>query len=117
MNNTEIAQQWLAAFNEHNLEKLLLLYSDNAIHFSPKLKTRQPETNGIIKGKSELRKWWQDAFSRLPTLNYRKINFIANNQLVLIEYLRTVANEEDMMVAEILEIKDEKIISSRVYHS
>jgi hypothetical protein len=32
------------------------------------------------------------------------------------EYTRTVENEEKMLVAEILEIKDNKIIASRVYH-
>ena len=46
-----IALKWFEAFNEHDLEKLLSLYDDNAEHFSPKLKVRQPETNGLIKGK------------------------------------------------------------------
>jgi hypothetical protein len=32
------------------------------------------------------------------------------------EYTRQVANEDDMLVAEVLEIKDEKIVFSRVYH-
>jgi hypothetical protein len=33
------------------------------------------------------------------------------------EYIRLVENEESMMVAEILEIKEGVIVSSRVYHS
>jgi hypothetical protein len=32
------------------------------------------------------------------------------------EYIRTVANEPDMLVAEVLEIKDGLISASRVYH-
>ena len=32
------------------------------------------------------------------------------------EYIRTVENEADMLVAEVLEIKDNRIIASRVYH-
>jgi hypothetical protein len=32
------------------------------------------------------------------------------------EYIRTVAGEEEMLVAEVLEIKANKIIASRVYH-
>jgi len=65
--NKQIALKWFAAFNEHNLENLLSLYDDNAQHYSPKLKMRQPETKGFIKGKDALRSWWKDAFDRLPT--------------------------------------------------
>jgi hypothetical protein len=32
------------------------------------------------------------------------------------EYTRQVEGEEDMLVAEVLEIKDGKIVFSRVYH-
>jgi len=32
------------------------------------------------------------------------------------EYIRSVSGENDMLVAEVLEIKNDKIIFSRVYH-
>jgi hypothetical protein len=32
------------------------------------------------------------------------------------EYIRTVDGEDDMLVAEVLEVKENKIIASRVYH-
>ncbi len=50
-----IATDWFKAFNEHDLEKLLELYDDNAKHFSPKLKVSEPQTNGLIEGKEALR--------------------------------------------------------------
>ena len=115
--NLSIAQAWFEAFNNHNLEKLLSLYDDEAAHFSPKLKVRQPETNGLIIGKSALRNWWQDAFERLPSLHYKATTLTANTDRVFLEYLRTVENENEMLVAEVLEIKEGKIIASRVYHS
>lgn len=114
--NQSIAFKWFESFNLHNLEQLLNLYDDNAEHFSPKLKIRKPETNGLIKGKNELRIWWQDAFDRLPTLHYKVTSLTANNDRVFMEYIRQVENEEDMLVAEVLEIKDGKIVFSRVYH-
>lgn len=114
--NQSIAFKWFDAFNAHNLEQLLALYDDNAEHFSPKLKIRKPETDGLIKGKDALRDWWQDAFDRLPTLNYKVTSLTANENRVFMEYIRKVENEEDMLVAEVLEIKDGKIVFSRVYH-
>lgn len=112
-----IADAWIAAFNAKQLDNLLALYDNNAIHFSPKLKTRKPETNGLITGKVALREWWEDAFNRLPTLNYKPILILTDHANIFIQYLRTVINEEDMMVGEVLNIKNGLIISSRVYHS
>jgi ketosteroid isomerase-like protein len=114
--NEFIAQQWFAAFNAHDLEKLLSLYDDNAHHFSPKLKIRRPETNGFVTGKAALRDWWQDAFDRLPSLHYKVTSLTANDQRVFMEYVRKVDGEEDILVAEVLEINDGKILASRVYH-
>lgn len=114
--NLSIAHAWFEAFNSHNLEKLLSLYDDEAEHFSPKLKIRHPQTNGLVTGKNALRTWWQDAFDRLPTLHYKVTSLTANSDRVFMEYIRTVENEEDMLVAEVLEIKEGNIVASRVYH-
>ena len=112
-----IAFKWFDAFNAHNIEQLLSLYDDHAEHFSPKLKIRKPETNGFVSGKSEMRDWWQDAFNRMPDLQYKDTSLTANEDRVFVEYLRIVSGEENMMVAEVYEVKDGKIIASRVYHA
>lgn len=114
--NKQIAQKWFEAFNEHNLEKLLSLYDDNAEHYSPKLKLRNPETNGLIKGKENLRIWWKDSFDRLPTLKYEVKKLTADEEQVFMEYVRHVEGENDLFVGEVLEIKNNVIIFSRVYH-
>lgn len=115
-NNKKIALKWFEAFNEHDLEKLLSLYNDNAEHFSPKLKIRKPETDGLIKGKAALREWWQDSFDRLPTLKYEVVKLTADNEQVFMEYIRHVQNEEDLRVGEVLQINNGSIFFSRVYH-
>lgn len=112
-----IAQSWFDAFNQHDLEKLLALYADHAQHYSPKLKLRQPETQGLITGKDALRSWWQDSFERLPSLRYEPTRFIADDERVFMEYTRYVDGEDSMTVGEVLEIKDGLIVASRVYHS
>lgn len=111
-----IAFKWFETFNAKELEKLLSLYDDDAIHYSPKLKMYKPESDGFVTGKEALRAWWQDAFERLPSLNYKVKSLTANSDRVFMEYIRTVVGEDDLLVAEVLEIKDDKIIASRVYH-
>jgi ketosteroid isomerase-like protein len=114
--NLSIAHRWFDAFNQHHLEQLLSLYDDDAEHFSPKLKMRKPETNGLVKGRAALHEWWQEAFELFPTLHYRVTSLTANSDRVFMEYVRTVEGQEDMLVAEVLEVKDGKIVFSRVYH-
>ncbi|MBS1741687.1 MAG: nuclear transport factor 2 family protein [Bacteroidetes bacterium] len=115
--NRSIALQWIDAFNEHDIEKLLSLYADDAIHFSPKLKIKQPETQGWVSGKDALRHWWAGSFQSIPSLQYNLVNLIVNEAQLLMEYLRKADGAPDMMVAEILEISNGLIIKSRVYHS
>lgn len=112
----DIANLWFKAFNNHDLEALLELYDENAEHFSPKLKIRKPETNGLIIGNEALRIWWKDCFDRLPSLHYKVTKLTADSEQVFMEYTRIVDGEEDMLVGEVLEIKNGKIIFSRVYH-
>lgn len=111
-----IAERWFAAFNAHDLEALLSLYDDDAVHFSPKLLVRRPETRGMVRGKQALRDWWRDAFDRLPTLRYEPLTFTAGPDRVFMEYIRHVEGEDALRVGEVLEIKDGAIVASRVYH-
>ena len=114
--NKAIALRWFAAFNAHDLEALLALYADEAEHYSPKLKVRQPETNGLITGKAALRAWWRDAFDRLPSLRYEVVKLTADEEQVFMEYIRHVHDEADLRVGEVLEIRGDVIVASRVYH-
>lgn len=114
--NKLIAGKWFEAFNKKDIHALLSLYDDNAEHFSPKLKIRQPETQGLIKGRQQLFDWWDDAFKRLPSLSYKPNYFIIDNDRIFMEYVRSVDNEDDLIVGEVLVIKESKIVASKVFH-
>ncbi len=112
-----VATKWFDAFNQNNLEMLLMLYDDHAVHYSPKLKVRLPETKGLISGKNALRSWWKDAFDRLPSLHYEVKRLTPYADRIFMEYIRHVEGEEDLMVGEMLEIRNGKIIKSTVFHT
>lgn len=114
--NNFIAAEWFEAFNDKDLERLLSLYHNDARHYSPKLKIRQPDTKGLVSGKAALRAWWQDSFDRLPSLQYTPTSLTENEYRVFMEYIRRVDGEPEMLVAEVLEIRNGLIIASRVYH-
>jgi ketosteroid isomerase-like protein len=114
--NKQIAYSWIEAFNRKNLNALLSLYHDKALHYSPKLKAAQPETMGFIRGKDMLCAWWQDAFNRLPTLQYELMKLTVDDKSVFMEYTRKASGEADLKVGEVLDIEDGLIVASRVYH-
>jgi ketosteroid isomerase-like protein len=111
-----IANEWFRAFNAQDLDALLALYHDAAEHYSPKLKQRQPETNGYVKGKDQLRAWWQGTYDLIPSLKYVPSTFTANEQRIFVEYIRLAEGEDEIRVAEVFEIRDGVIVASRVYH-
>jgi 8-oxo-dGTP diphosphatase len=111
-----LARAWLDAFNARDLERLLALYDDAAVHTSPKLRARSPETLGRVAGKDALRAWWQDAMQRLPTLRYEEKHLTAMGDRVVMEYVRTVSGEEPLLVAEVLVARSARIVESHVFH-
>jgi 8-oxo-dGTP pyrophosphatase MutT (NUDIX family) len=111
-----LARRWLAAFNARDLDALLALYHDDAVHVSPKLRDRHPETRGEIRGKPALHRWWRDAMDRLPGLRYQERHLTASADRVFMEYLRTVPGEPDLIVAEVLVLRDGRIAGSSVFH-
>lgn len=111
-----IADSWLDAFDRRDLDALLALYAEDCEHTSPKIRVRHPETGGKLRGKDALRAWWADSFARLPGLKYVKTALTANEQRVLMEYTRVLPGDDDMPIAEVLEIRGGRIVASRVFH-
>jgi ketosteroid isomerase-like protein len=111
-----IAERWLDCFARHDLDNLLALYADDAVHTSPKIRVRHPETGGLLRGKPALRAWWADAFARIPELGYQLRSLTADSDRVFMEYVRHAPGDPDLPVAEVLDVRDGKIVASRVYH-
>jgi ketosteroid isomerase-like protein len=116
MDSVTLAKKWMEAFNGRDLEGLLALYTDDCEHTSPKLRERNPESGGKVLGKASLHAWWDDAFKRLPSLQYELTSITASADRVFIEYVRHVVSEPPMPIAEVFDIRDGRIRASRVYH-
>ena len=114
--NVKIGRAWLDAFNAHDVDALVALYADDATHTSPKIRALHPETGGKLVGKAAMSQWWRDANARLPGLRYEPFAITANEDRVLVEYVRHAPAEVPMPVAEAFDIANGKIVASRVYH-
>jgi ketosteroid isomerase-like protein len=114
--NEEIAHAWLAAFNAWDVDALVALYADDATHTSPKIRALHPDTGGKLVGREAMANWWRESNARLPGLRYELIALTANEDRVFVEYLRHAPNQEVMPVAEVFDVREGRIVASRVYH-
>jgi ketosteroid isomerase-like protein len=112
----EVARRWLSAFNAGDVEALLELYAEDAVHESPKVRMAMRGGDGKLRGKTALREWWQGAFSRLPGMTYELTALTSDPSRAVIEYIRRAPGEEPLAVAEAFEVRDGKIVHSIVYH-
>jgi hypothetical protein len=69
-----------------------------------------------LRGKAAMRAWWLDWFERLPSMRYVPTSLTADRDRVFMEYVRHVDGEPDMPVAEVLDVRDGRIVASRVFH-
>ena len=61
-----------------------------------------------------MREWWQGAFDKMPTLRYHPIEIREENDIVFLEYKRTVDGEDNQIIKEYLQVKGGKIVFSKV---
>jgi len=112
-----IAKEWIDSFKEHDIEKLLALYHDNAKHYSPRVEETDPSSKGWLRGKDQLRAWWQGSFDDLTSLYYELKDLTVGTTKVFMEYIRKVSDQPDMYVMEYFKIEEGLIIESRVLRS
>jgi hypothetical protein len=112
----QVARRWLAAFNAGDVDALIDLYAEDAVHESPKVRKAMPGSDGKLAGKAAMREWWQEAFSRLPGMTYELTALTSDRSRAVIEYIRRAPGEAPLAVAEAFVVHEGKIVHSIVYH-
>jgi hypothetical protein len=116
MTPAEIAEAWLVAFNAYDVDALSRLYADDATHTSPKIRALHPETGGKLLGKPAIEAWWRGAIGRTPGLRYEKTALTTSAERAVLEYVRHADGQAPLPVAEVFDVKDGKVVASRVFH-
>ncbi len=64
------AEEWAAAWNAHDIERVLGHYADDFETTSPLIVSVAGEPTGRLKGKTAVRAYWQAALARMPELHF-----------------------------------------------
>ena len=56
-----LAEEWIAAWNAHDLDRILSHYADDFEMTSPHIVERMGEPSGRLRGKTSIRIYWERA--------------------------------------------------------
>lgn len=82
----EFAGEWIAAWNSHDLELILSHYADDFEMVSPLIIERMQEPTGKLKGKEQIRPYWQKGLAAVPPLKFELLDVYASVDSIVIHY-------------------------------
>lgn len=94
----EFAAEWIAAWNSHDLERILSHYTDDFEMSSPLIIQLMNESSGTLKGKEQIRRYWQKGLENNPQLNFELSDVLIGANSLTILY----RNHKGIQVAEVL---------------
>jgi ketosteroid isomerase-like protein len=108
-----LGKEWIAAWNSHDLERILALYAEDSEMTSDKIPLLGLDASGTLRGKQCLRQYWEIAFQRLPNLHFDLIDvFVSPDSLVVL-----YQNERGQKICEYLRVgADGKIRQGSANH-
>lgn len=82
----EYALKWIAAWNSHDLDRILSHYADDVEVISPLVETVLGPGRVSVRGKSMLREYWRTALAKYPDLHFRLYRAYAGPRSVVLHY-------------------------------
>jgi hypothetical protein len=95
----EFARGWIKAWNDHDLEKILVHYGDQVEFTSPTAVKLAGASSGTVIGRESLRPYFSAALQRFPQLNF-KLDRVLTGVGSVVLYYRSVNN---LQAAELME--------------
>jgi ketosteroid isomerase-like protein len=108
-----LGKQWIDAWNSHDLERILALYSDDSEMTSDKIPLLGFDPSGTVHGKDRLRAYWRKGLDLLPDLHFTLIDVYVSPDSLVVFY----QNERGAKIFEYLRLNaDGKIRQGSANH-
>jgi len=86
---TDFAAEWIAAWNAHDLPRILSHYTDDFEMSSPKIIQIAGEPSGRLVGKEAVGAYWATALARFADLHFELLGVMHGIDSVVLYYRRT----------------------------
>ncbi|MFI6604222.1 nuclear transport factor 2 family protein [Nonomuraea sp. NPDC050536] len=101
------AREWAAAWNSHDLDRVLRRYAPDVEFRSPLAAQLVDGSGGVIRGIDALRAYWAEGLRRNPALRFEVTDVYAGIDTVVITY----GHQTGRRAAEILTFRDGLVVS------
>lgn len=98
----EFAQEWEAAWNSHDLDRILTQYADDVVFSSPHIVRRLGKPSGEVHGIDELRAYWRSGLDGETDLHFTVEDVRFSVDTVVING----RNQDGHAFAEVLRFRD-----------
>ena len=98
-----LGRDWIAAWNSHDLERVLALYTEDFEMTSDKIPLLGFDASGTLQGKDKVRAYWSKALSMIPNLHFELIDTYVSPDSVVVFY----QNERGHKICEYLRLNAE----------
>ena len=106
----QFAEEWIAAWNSHDLDRILAHYVDDFEMSSPLIVERMNEPSGTLRGKAAVRAYWAKGLELPPPLKFELLAVHAGvNRLGLV--LRSIGRRFQL---EILTLNDARRVTHAI---
>ena len=102
------ANDWVAAWNAHDIEPILAHFHDDAVFTSPFAIRVRPESGGRLVGKAAIRDYWTAGLKAIPDLHFTVETVFAGVDTIVIQYV----NQIGVRVSEVLKFQDGLVIEA-----
>lgn len=82
----KFAEEWIEAWNAHDLQGVLSHYTDDFEMNSPFIAAFTDERSGTLRGKTQVSAYWQNALKRIPDLRFELLEVFTCVSSITIYY-------------------------------
>jgi hypothetical protein len=95
---SDFVEAWLGAWNGHDPDAVLAHFAEDVIFTSPVAARIVEGSDGVIRGKAALRRYWREGLTRIPDLRFDLIGVYVGVETIVINY----RNQNGGLVSEVL---------------
>ena len=108
-----------AAWNSGNLDHILSFYSDDFVLTSHIVRARLGIADGTLRGKAEVRSWWQRCLAKFPTLGTELLTVVEGSDRETIAYVFRLIypGSSSQPVVSIFSMNEENKICREVFYA
>jgi len=96
----ELAREWIAAWNSHNLDAILSHYREDVVLTSPVVAELLGDASGTLRGKTALREYFTRGLAAHPNLRFELLDVMRGFSTVVVCYI----NHKGTKTAEFMEL-------------